>query len=221
MQVLSLTAQATGLLTITPSTLDVGLTAIDDAAPVVKTFTITNQGGQQVAPTVTLFNDVGQTGASEFTIANNHCPALLGAAGSTSPLPSCTVDVNLKVSSAAGGLPGTRAATLKVTGTVGATNAGTATAVVTGTAANLAKLQFTPVDSSIIATSASTVDRDFGSVLRDTTSTPKPFVITNVGESDFSALSFAFYDLHAAGAITTTKHVKTSELTYDRDHLRG
>jgi hypothetical protein len=206
MQVLSLTGQATGLLTITPSTQDVGLTVLGDPAPAVKTFTITNNGASQVAPGVSLFNDVGQTGKNEFTIANNHCPALLGAAGSSSPLPSCTVDVNLMVASS--GLPGPRAATLKVTGTVGTTNAGTATAVVTGTAANPAKLQLTPVDSTIVAASASTVDRDFGSVQLNTTSAAQTFVVTNVGGFDSSALSFAFYD---NGTSLATVHAKTAD----------
>jgi len=210
-QVLTLTANATGLLTITPSTQDVGLTQIGDTAPATTTFTITNNGGSQVAPTVSLFNDVGQTGAAEFNIKNNHCPALLGAAGSTSPLPYCTVDVNLLVTT---GLSGARAATLKVTGTASGTAAGTATAVVTGTAVGAADLEFTSVSPSILATSASTVSRDFGNVVLDTTSAAQTFVVTNIGGFDSSALSFAFYDLDVSGNATTTKHAKTADLDF-------
>jgi hypothetical protein len=220
-QTLSLTGQATGLLTITPATQDVGLTVIGDPTPAVVTFTITNNGGQTVVPSIPVppfFNDVGQTGASDFVLVN-HCPASgLGAAGSTSPLPYCTVDVSLQTT----GLPGPRAATLKVTGTVGGVGAGTATAVVTGTAANLAKLQLTPVDSSIIPNSASTVDRDFGNVRMfpgaptdsSISSAPQTFVVTNVGGFASTALSFAFYDLdtNTNKVITTTSHAKLSDL---------
>jgi hypothetical protein len=222
MQVLTLSGNATGVLSITPATLDLGLAVINDPNPGVKTFTITNLGGSAINPTASLFNDIGQTGATsgnaEFRIKNNNCTTL-GAAGSTSPLPSCTVDVNLLADDTGAltpkSLPGTRAATLKVTGALasGGTQAGTATAVVSGTAVKRAKLQFTALDSSVISLpSASLIDRDFGNVVQGTTSTAQTFVVTNVGGLDATQLAISFYELDSSGNATTTKHAKTSDL---------
>ena len=212
--VLTLTGNATGLLAVTPGTQDLGTFALGELQPTVKAFTITNNGGASINPTVQIINDttVGQTGASEIAIKTNNCTTI-GPAGSTSPLPYCTVDVWMLTNSSA--LPGLRAATLKVTGTTttGGTQAGTATAIVTGTAAKKASLKFTPVDTAVVTRSASTVDRDFGDVVLGSTSGAQTFVVSNVGGFDASALTVSFYDLAAGGAASSTKHAKTSDLT--------
>lgn len=223
MQILALAGNATGLLTITPAPQDLGTWKVGEQHPTAKTFTITNNGGKPVSfgsGAISIFNDktLGQTGSTEIAIKTHTCTTI-GAAGSSSPLPYCTVDVWMITQD--GALPGQRAATLKVDGTVESAQAGTATAIVTGTAALPATLKFTPVDAQIVNKSASTVDRDFGTVVLGQSSAPQTFVVTNIGGFDSSPLSFYFYDIDDAGKATTTAHTKPAELKKDGTTCTG
>jgi len=122
-----------------------------------QTITITNLGqaipaGGLLAPTYT--DVITNFATTNFTVKTNNCAGGLGAVGSVSPAPTCTMDIQMSVpsSSITNDQPVTESATMTLT--VNATSQ-TASTVLTGTTAGGADVQFT---------TATNIKRDFGAV---------------------------------------------------------
>ena len=162
------------LLTITPTDTDYGLVVLGQSRSV--TFTVQN-GGQQSSGLVNLA--VGGRDQANFTITSgSNCVGASLSAGA-----SCTFDVVFNPS-ATGVSMGSVSAT--------ATPGGTATAMLTGTAAFGDALAMSPLS------------RDFGSIVLGSSSTATTFTVTNTGGIATPALTTAVSGTNAADFVISS-----------------
>ena len=197
-QVLTLLGNATSQITVSPATLTISTPAAPsgtsdgaNAGTVFKTITVTNNGAAIAAGNLTFgFTDaVTKLATTNFAVKTNNCAGGLGAVGSVSPAPTCTIDLQMSVLSTA--LPGyastrptplTASAIMKIT--VGATSQSAST-VLTGTTAGDANVQFT---------AATNIARDFGVITPNSTSAPVTYTLKNFGGFAAAPLTFTVND---------------------------
>jgi hypothetical protein len=197
-QILTLLANATSQITVSPATLTISTPAAPsgtvpgaNAGTVFKTITVTNNGAAISAGDLGFaFTDaVTKAATTNFAVKTNNCAGGLGAVGSVSPAPTCTIDLQMSVPASA--LPGnastrptplTASAIMKIT--VGATSQSTST-VLTGTTAGDANVQFT---------AATNIARDFGVITPNSTSAPVTYTLKNFGGFAAAPLTFTVND---------------------------
>ncbi|MBX3275855.1 MAG: choice-of-anchor D domain-containing protein [Sandaracinaceae bacterium] len=138
-------------LSISPTPFDFGPTAVGTPTAAT-TFTVRNTGDE---PSGTISITLGGAHAAQFTLGADTCNGMTLAADA-----SCTVEVTYSPS-----VPGSHAASLQATASPGST----ATASLTGSAAQPATLRLTPGV------------QDFGTVVQGSTSSDVEFLLSNPG----------------------------------------
>ena len=207
-KVLTLRANATSQITVTPATLTISTPAAPSGVfggsnpQPFQTITITNLGqaipaGGLLAPTYT--DVITKLATTNFTVKTNNCAGGLGAVGSVSPAPTCTMDIQMSVpgTSITNDQPVTESA--KMTLTVNATSQ-TASTVLTGTTAGGADVLFT---------TATNLKRDFGAVAVNGTSASIKYTVKNYGGFSSGALTFGIYD--SPLATTPVAHIPAAD----------